>query len=124
MEYLYSKSSLYGLVLELKKYNTDTQIIKFINNMDKLLKYDKFDNRYFKTKDIAKNLICELTNFLIQSYAQKLSLKYLNNEISLELYQSKVNNYLKSLAKYLNYDADTLLKKPISNFNLKLRKTY
>ena len=124
MEYLYSKSSLYGLVLELKKYNTDTQIIKFINNMDKLLKYDKFDNRYFKTKDIAKNLICELTNFLIQSYAQKLSLKYLNNEISLELYQSKVNNYLKSLAKYLNYDADTLLKEPISNFNLKLRKTY
>lgn len=95
METLYSKADLEGLIRELSKYNDRDSIIKFIKNMDYILKRE--DSFLFRRK--VERLVLDNCNFLIECYWNKLMLRYKNHEITKEIVQSNLNILLKSCLK-------------------------
>ncbi len=107
MEYLYSKGSLYGLVDILKKYNTETEILNFIHNMDLFLKWDIFDAETFNIETVMPSLIYKIINFLVISYAKKIYLRYENGFITYQMYHKKVKTYIKDIYNYFNLSKTT-----------------
>jgi len=74
METLYFSADLYNLIETLKEYNSKSNIIKLINNMDLLLKCDgnTIIEKYYRKKSFK-----DISNFLIKTYTTKqLNLLY------------------------------------------------
>ncbi len=127
MENLYSKASLYGLVEELKKYNNNQEIKKFIYNMDKLLWLERFDNKWFRVKKLAKKTIKEIIVFLTVSYSRKKEMEYKKGNITIEVYQEEVTHYFENLRQDLDWQENILDNNILDNNSvlaLSLRKTY
>jgi len=74
MEKFYFSADLYNLIETLKEYNSKSNIIKLINNMDLLLKCDgnTIIEKYYRKKSFK-----DISNFLIKTYTTKqLNLLY------------------------------------------------
>ena len=86
MEKLYFKADLYNVVEILKQYNSRTNIIKFLNNMDLLLCTENTTiEKYYNQKALY-----EITEFLIKTYSTKqLNLLY-NHKISEDTMWDKI----------------------------------
>lgn len=102
MEKLYLCANLYGLINELKKYSTDNDIMKFINNMDFLLTY-MYSKEWIPTKEQSiKNCLKEINTFLIYCYANKLKLninrlQYSDNKAITSI----MFNFIRGLGNYV-----------------------
>ena len=82
MESLYLNANLLGLINELKKYNTNENIMEFINKFDFVSEHLILKD---KTSDLDRKIqeaIEYVSYFLINAYANKLKLYVDNNLIS------------------------------------------
>ena len=79
MEELYSKADLYGLIKELKKYNTEQKIVDFIKNCDFVSNTIYVCKEEKNTKEIQRYLMLAIS-FLIETFCLKKKKEVLNNE--------------------------------------------
>lgn len=94
MTELYFTANLHDFVIELEKYNSRDNIIKFIYDLDSL--YVLEDH----TKIYRKDIICyhnEIINFIMNTYRNKLKIDLYNNYINFDEYNSRLNNWMEKL---------------------------
>ena len=94
MTTLYFNANLYDLVEELQKYNRRASIIKFLDDLDSI--YALREQRVGYKKDIIY-YHNEISNFIVETYQNKLSYDLTNKLITIEEYNKKLDNCLNNL---------------------------
>ncbi|MBQ8891663.1 MAG: hypothetical protein IJ068_02230 [Bacilli bacterium] len=128
MQSLYLNANLLGLIDELKKYNSEEQIMKFITNMDFLINY--LDYLRKKNTFIYKNAILktlkEINIFLFDCYAEKLLTK---STFSYSETMNKIYDYIEKIPnaiEFTNYgfpeEYEYMTEDDIRNYILNIKK--
>lgn len=104
MESLYFKADLHGLVLELQKYISEDDVMKFITNTDFILKYVYEDRVRFIERDKIVNVLKTTINLLIKAYNFKLESEYSKGNIRADEFLEEMYGYCSSFASDLKID--------------------
>ena len=105
MTNLYFNANLYDLVIDLQKYNSRTSIIKFLDDLDSI--YALRDQKVGYKKDIIY-YHNEISNFIVETYQNKLKYDLTNKLINIEEYNKKLDNCLNAL--HLAFDKLNVVK--------------
>lgn len=97
MESLYLNANLYGLINELKKYDEEKVIMKFIYNLDFITNVIGDKKRNFLRKKYLQDSIYSVSNFLIKCYLIKRLNEFENGKISYDVLESSIFNYIEEL---------------------------
>lgn len=88
MEKLYLNADLYGLVEKLKEYASSEEIIKFLDNFDKILGYEYSNRKYYQ--EIKK----EIYYFLYKTFLIKVRKSLENKKISKDEAIRKITTFV------------------------------
>ena len=102
MQSLYLNSNLKGLIVELKRYVSDEEIMKFISNTDFLLSHSGNKKLQLLEKNMIVKCLKNVNRFIIICYSKKLQQQVKDGEISSndEMLQ-KLADYILSLTAYV-----------------------
>lgn len=93
MEELYLKSDLMGLINELKKYATEDEIMKFINDNDFVV-YNTYKKGKSLTRDIMyRQSLAGIKKFEIRTYIRKIKEQYEKGELEGDI-STIIANYI------------------------------
>lgn len=99
MESLFFKADLYGLIQELKQYDSEENIMKFISGVD-FLHNHFYDKRSLPLeKGMIVNSLRSVSNFLIRTYSKKLKQELESGLINTELFYTKLATYISILGR-------------------------
>lgn len=126
MESLYLNANLQGLIQELKQWNSDKEISKFISRTDFIINHSN-DKKYklFVEKKIQSSLK-EINLFLINTYFKKNVEEYKRGFITYEQFMGSTTKYISSLPFILsikNKHYKTISYEEISNLLATLKST-
>lgn len=88
MTTLYFGANLYGLVMELSKYNVEDNIVKFIEDLDSIYALQDYRMGYKKDIIYYHN---EIAYFIVNSYKNKLDIELESNIITKDEYDMKLD---------------------------------
>lgn len=105
MTNLYFNANLYDLVSVLQKYSSRDSIIKFLDDLESI--YVLRDKKVGYKKDIIY-YHNEITNFIVETYQNKLKYDLTNKIINIEEYNKSLDNCLNNL--HLAFDKLNVVK--------------
>lgn len=113
MEKMYMKADLFGLVNYLKQYMDETDVIKFIKDVDFINANNLTNTKKIKLNELK---LKDIYTFLINCYMKKLNADFLNKGINEDEYAQKISEYISTLGSeitddtvcYNTFDIDTL----------------
>ena len=102
MESMYLNADLYGLIQELKQYETEDNVMQFIANLDAYTYRAKLGNLNKKVnKETLENHIRNIHKFLCICYLKKIRKQIQNGQISKSNFDSLVKDFVYGLHFYL-----------------------
>lgn len=133
MESLYLNANLYGLINELKKYEDEKEIMKFIYNIDFITSIVGDRKRNSLGRKYLQDSIYSASNFLIKCFLKKRLNEFDKKEIPYEVLEGSIFNYIEELDlrfkiekekySYINKDSVIdMLNNMIENNNIELPK--
>ena len=102
MEQLYLSSDLKGLILELKKYTSEEEIITFISNMDFLLRRRREEIR--GKRKVALQIMKDINEFLYKTYFTKLNQMFNHQEIDVCVLNEEIALFVSTLKPQADLD--------------------
>ena len=97
MEKLYFNVDLPGLISELRQYSSDDEISKFITGMDFLTDH-LVDRRLMSPeKNMIKNSLKNVNEFLLRTYAKKIKTELDNGALTVDDFDQRLSEYVSSL---------------------------
>lgn len=97
MESLYLNANLYGLINELRQYEDEKEIMKFIYNIDFITSIVGDKKRNSLGRKYLQDSIYSASDFLIRCYFKKRLNEFDNGMISYEVLESSIFNYIEEL---------------------------
>lgn len=97
MEKLYLNADLLGLINELKKYISESEIMQFIAAMDFVKYCNNSEKTIFDKKDMLVKSLKTISNFLIRIYAEKLICQIEEEKITRQEAVDELAKYTSSL---------------------------
>lgn len=102
MEELYLNADLLGLINELKKYNSEENIMKFIASTDFLLDRFSLKKFIFREKGKIKKSLRNVNKFLAESYANFIKEQLDEGKISYDKANFNVSLFMGRLDRYVD----------------------
>lgn len=99
MTNLYFTANLYGLVEELKKYNTKENILKFLEDLDSIYALRDYSRGYKKDIIYYHN---EISYFIVSTYQNKLKRDLEEGRITQGIYDTKLDHCTKNISAAFN----------------------
>lgn len=94
MTNLYFNANLYGLIMELKKYNTKENIEKFLEDLDSIFVLQDYSKRYKKDIIYYHN---EISKFIVDTYQNKLKIDLSKEIITKVEYDIKLDKCINDI---------------------------
>ena len=102
MQSLYLNANLYGLIQELKKYNTEEEIMKFLSDTDFLQTYASrkmtMSGKYLTIKSLRN-----INKFLIKTYIKKLVIDMQDRNLSADLAYVNLTNFTSDIISSIEF---------------------
>lgn len=102
MENWYSTANLKSLLSELKKYQTEEEILEFLEDMD----YIYFNSFKKVIPPQMRVMVLNIAEFLLQTYNKQQNMSFLAGEISFTEYKNKVLSFAQNLYQGIDFNKD------------------
>lgn len=109
MESLYLNANLYGLINELREYEDEKTIMRFIYSLDFITDLGGRQRRNFLGKKYLQESVFSTSNFLLRCYLKKKKSEFDTNKISYEELENSIFNYINDFGGHFKIEKEKYL---------------